>query len=114
VQNSAANVIVQSVILTYGPWVENAEGGLEVQAALTDTGGPAWIMRDGMYVEGTWKRAGLSDPTKFYDKSGKLIPMAPGRTWVELLPSGMLPTPTMVPVTTTTMGSKSKTSSTKK
>ncbi|MEI6454091.1 MAG: DUF3048 domain-containing protein [Actinomycetes bacterium] len=114
VQNSAANVIVQSVILTYGPWVENAEGGLEVQAALTDTGGPAWIMRDGKYVEGTWKRAGLSDPTKFYDKSDKLIPMAPGRTWVELLPSGMLPTPTMVPVTTTTMGSKSKTSSKKK
>ena len=108
VQNSAQNVIVQSVVLTYGPWVENAEGGLEVQAALTDTGGPAWVMRNGKYIEGTWKRGGLSEPTKFYDKAGKLIPMAPGRTWVELLPSGMLPTPTIAPATTTTTKPKAK------
>src|ERR1700677_1660872 len=34
VQNSAANVIVQYVQISYGPWLENSEGGLEVQADL--------------------------------------------------------------------------------
>ena len=34
IQNAATNVVVQFVQLTYGPWVENSEGGLEVQANL--------------------------------------------------------------------------------
>ncbi len=34
VQNAAANVVVQYVQISYGPWLENSEGGLEVQADL--------------------------------------------------------------------------------
>ena len=103
-QNQAQNVIVQTVHVTYGPWTENTEGGLEVQAQLSGTSGPAQVFRNGLQIAGTWSRGSASSPTVFKDASGKVITMAPGRTWVELLPdsasSSIIPAP--VPVTTTT------------
>ena len=59
VQNAAANVVVQTVNVTYGPWLENEEGGLEVQAQLYDNSGPMELFRDGVGITGTWQRAGL-------------------------------------------------------
>ena len=95
VQNSAANVIVQVVQITYGPWLENDEGGLEVQANLyEDASGPAEIFRNGVEITGTWQRDALGQPTMFTSSEGTPIPLQPGRTWVELVP-------TTIPVTTT-------------
>ncbi len=87
VQNQATNVIVQTVNVTYGPWVENGLGALEVQAKLYNTSGPAAVFRDGKEYVGTWSRGAISSPTIYRTTSGQIIPMAPGRTWVELLPS---------------------------
>lgn len=87
VQNQATNVIVQTVNVTYGPWVENDLGALEVQAKLYNTSGPAAVFRNGKEYVGTWSRASLSSPTIYRTTSGQVIDMAPGRTWVELLPS---------------------------
>jgi len=87
-RNSAANVIVQVVQISYGPWLENDVGGLEVQANLYQgASGPAEIFRDGIEVSGTWQRGSLSQPTQFLSASGQPIPLKPGRTWVELVPS---------------------------
>jgi hypothetical protein len=88
VQNSAANVIVQFVHVTYGPWTENTEGGLEVQANLsTHASGDALVFRDGVEIQGQWARTTLGQPTRFTTTSGAAIAMAPGTTWVELVPS---------------------------
>ncbi len=47
-QNTAANVVVQFVQVTYGPWLENETGGLEVQANLYNSAsGTALIFRSG-------------------------------------------------------------------
>jgi len=87
-RNSAANVIVQVVQISYGPWLENDVGGLEVQANLYQgASGPAEIFRDGIEVSGTWQRNSLSQPTQFLSASGQPIALKPGRTWVELVPS---------------------------
>jgi hypothetical protein len=88
VQNSAANVVVEYVTIFYGPWYENSEGGLEVQADLypNDTG-YAEIFRNGVEIPGTWSRSTLGSPTRFLDKAGQVIPLGPGQTWVELVPS---------------------------
>ena len=102
VQNQASNVIAQTVNVTYGPWTENAQGGLEVQAVLSGTSGPAVVYRNGVQIPATWSRASNADPTIYKDSSGKTISMAPGRTWVELVPAGITITPQLVPVTTTT------------
>jgi len=87
VQNQASNVIVQTVNVTYGPWVENGLGSLEVQAKLYNTSGPVAIFRNGKEYVGTWSRASISSPTIYRSTTGQIIPMAPGRSWIELLPS---------------------------
>ncbi len=52
-QNAAADVIVQFVHITYGPWLENSEGGLEVQATLYQSAtGRAEIFRNGIAGHG--------------------------------------------------------------
>ncbi len=88
VQNSAANVIVQYVNVFYGPWAENTEGGLEVQANLaTRASGKAIVFRDGVEIQGQWSRSTLAQPTSFTTSSGQPIGMQPGTTWVELVPT---------------------------
>ena len=88
VQNMAANVIVQFVQITYGPWAENSEGGLEVQANLyNDASGPAEVFRGGVEVSGTWSRSSLGQATQFTSATGQNIALQPGPTWVELVPN---------------------------
>jgi hypothetical protein len=106
VQNQAANVVVQTVHLTYGPWVENAQGGLEVQAQLYGTSGPVQVYRNGTATVGTWSRSSISSPTVFTDTAGNAISLAPGRTWVELLPDTQTAIATPAPVSATTTTAK--------
>lgn len=87
VQESATNVIVQFVHVTYGPWVEDSNGALEVQANLyQDASGPAEVFRNGVEISGAWSRSSLAERTEF-TVDGAPITLAPGRTWVELVPS---------------------------
>jgi len=95
VQNSAANVIVQFVQITYGPWVENSTGGLEVQANLyTNASGPALVFRSGVEIPADWARSSLGQPTQFTTTAGQPIAMQPGQTWVELVPNTVTVTAT--------------------
>jgi hypothetical protein len=91
VQNKAANVVVQYVQVSYGPWLENSEGGLEVQADLyPDASGTAEIYRNGQSFAATWHRSTLASPTQFVNAVGQVIPLQPGPTWVELVPSNII------------------------
>ncbi len=92
-QIATTNIVVQTVRVTYGPWLENSEGGLEVQSQMTGSG-PVLVLRDGVALTGTWKRAALGDPTTLTASDGSTIALKPGQTWVEIVPS-------TVPVTTT-------------
>jgi hypothetical protein len=94
-QNTAANVVVQYVQITYGPWAENSMEGLEVQADLyPDASGTAVVYRDGVAVPATWHRSTLGSPTQFVDGAGNAIPMQPGQTWVEIVPNTIIATTT--------------------
>jgi hypothetical protein len=90
---AVSNIVVQAVHVTYGPWLENSEGGLEVQSQLVGFG-PLSVFRNGEEIGGTWQRASLSDPTKLVASDGSTIALQPGKTWVELVPS-------TIPVSTT-------------
>jgi hypothetical protein len=72
VQNQAQNVIVQ--------------GGLEVQAKIADNSGKAYVFRNGRMIVGRWTHGSLTSPTIFTNTAGKVIPLEPGRTWVEIFP----------------------------
>jgi hypothetical protein len=94
-QNTAANVVVQYVSISYGPWLENSEGGLEVQADLyPNASGKAVVFRSGVAIAATWQRSALGSPTRYLNSAGQVIPMQPGQTWVELVPNTIATTTT--------------------
>ncbi|MGZ8600549.1 MAG: DUF3048 domain-containing protein [Actinomycetota bacterium] len=80
---SAANVVVQVVEVVIGP-----RGGISPHVELTGSG-RAYVFRDGRMIVGRWERDSLRDVTRFVAKDGTEIPLAPGRTWVELFPSSI-------------------------
>ena len=93
VQNAAANVVVQYVQISYGPWAENSGGGLEVQADLyPNASGTAVVYRNGEAISATWHRSTLGSPTQFVNAFGVPIPLASGQTWVELVPNTIMAT----------------------
>ena len=86
-QISSANVVIQTVQVTYGPWLENSSpNSFEVNSQLTGSG-PVLVLRNGEEISGTWSRPSLSSPTTFTASNGTVIPLAPGPTWVEIVPA---------------------------
>ena len=47
--------------------------------------GPALIVRDGLLYHGAWNRKDRFGVLSFVDSSGKIFPLKPGSTWVELV-----------------------------
>jgi Protein of unknown function (DUF3048) N-terminal domain/Protein of unknown function (DUF3048) C-terminal domain len=82
---SAANVVIMHVVEYPTPYVEDSTGAHEDQLVLTGSG-PAWILRNGVELTGTWKRPSLSQPAIFEEADGTTITLTPGNTWEELVP----------------------------
>jgi hypothetical protein len=93
VQINAANIVVQFV-----PYVTSAMAtGEGAPPAPIPTGelvgsGTAWYLSNGRLVRGSWSRSALTARTVYNDASGSAIHLTPGRTWVELVPVGTVPT----------------------
>jgi len=111
-QTAATNLVIMSVPTATGPWVENSEGGHEVDVTATGTG-PLVVMEGGTAIVGTWSRASLTQPATLTSSGGKPITLLPGNTWDELVPDGIAVTTTPSAPTPTSAG-KSATSTTKR
>jgi hypothetical protein len=85
-QISAANVVIMHVVPYQSSFVEDVNGDHETLLVLTGSG-PLEVVRNGAAITGTWNRPNLSDLTKLLDSKGHLIPLAPGVTWIELVPT---------------------------
>ncbi len=97
-QSAANNVVIMTVQTSNGPWLENSEGGLEVQ--IPDTGsGPLVVLRNGAAVTGTWTRTSVSQPATLTAADGAPITLQPGNTWEELVPAGIAVTTAPGPAT---------------
>lgn len=84
-QVSATNVVIQVVEVTASHIFDSA-GNPSPDVELTGSG-RAYVLREGRVIAGRWERASLDDLTRFVTRDGTEIALAPGRTWVELLPS---------------------------
>ncbi len=113
-RTSSDNVVVMTVPTFIGPWVENSEGGHEVEVTATGSG-PLVVLRDGMAITGTWSRSSLTQPATLTASDGAPITLHPGNTWVELAPQGIPVTTTAAapPATTTTAPAHPTTQTTK-
>ena len=85
VQISAINVVILHVHEYPTPYVEDETGAHENQLVLTGSG-PAWILRNGVAIQGSWQRPALDRPATFTGPHGVKITLAPGNSWVELVP----------------------------
>ena len=84
-QVAAKNVVVQVVRIEASD-VTDVNGVPSPEVVATGSG-RAYIFRNGEMIKATWRRPDLGDVTKFLDSRGAEIPLTPGSTWVELLPT---------------------------
>jgi len=94
------NVVVLTVHAYFGPYVENSEGGHEVEFDPL-SGGVARVLRNGVMVTGQWQRSALNAPLQLVTAAGVPIALQPGRTWVVLVPDSVPVTTTPAPAATT-------------
>ncbi|MFH5822003.1 DUF3048 domain-containing protein [Georgenia sp. AZ-5] len=81
---TAKNVVVLRVqVVDTG--TRDPGGNPVPETVLTGTG-EALVATGGHVVSGTWSKPGTSDPLTLTDGAGAEIELAPGNTWVELVP----------------------------
>jgi Protein of unknown function (DUF3048) N-terminal domain/Protein of unknown function (DUF3048) C-terminal domain len=86
---SSTNVVVMSVAVRPGTNVD-VLGHHTPDPVLTGTG-RVWVLRDAKVVAGTWRRDDAGSPVELLGADGKPVPLHPGRTWIELLPTPQQP-----------------------
>ena len=84
-QVAATNVVVQVVKIRLSNIIDAA--GNRSPEVISIGSGKAYILRGGRMSAGTWERPTVGDVTKFLNRNGEEIPLLPGNTWVELVPS---------------------------
>jgi hypothetical protein len=87
---STTNVVIMSVkIVGTGIFETN---GAQDPLPVTVGSGRCWVLRDGVRIDGTWRRSAVTHRLHLVDSQGHPILLAPGRTWVELMPADQTPT----------------------
>lgn len=80
----ASTVIVQKAPSWIASYTEDAGGAPTLDFDLVGEG-PATVFRDGMAFDGKWVRTSLGGWTRFYDETGQVIPLAPGKIWISVV-----------------------------
>ena len=83
---AASNVLIVHTEIWEVPEIVDAAGAHAHDMRLVGTGA-ATVFRDGLRQEGTWSRAGESDPFIFKNRAGERILLASGQTWVHVIPN---------------------------
>jgi len=81
-----ANVVVQFVNYRDTGLVDSS--GTSVPEAEVLGEGDAWILTGGKLVPARWSKPSAEEITRYVDYAGAEVRLAPGRTWVELVPPG--------------------------
>ena len=97
VDNTGAQLKATNVVVLFINYIVSGmatgEGGPPAaipEGIMTGTG-QAWFLSGGQVVKGTWTRSSLTTPATYTDSAGAPVLLAPGNTWVELVPTGTVP-----------------------
>ncbi|MEY4988656.1 MAG: hypothetical protein RI933_289 [Actinomycetota bacterium] len=82
-QLKATNVVVMQVKIDRS-YLDRRYGNIP-KTVMVDSGS-AWVFSAGKVIEGTWTKSAANAPIALADKAGAPILLAPGNTWVELMP----------------------------
>ena len=80
----AKNVIVMTTDIWETFVIEDSLGSHGLDYRMTG-GGPVSVFRDGLRVDGTWKRDGVLDQFTFWSASGTQLLLEPGQTWISFI-----------------------------
>ena len=83
-------IVAQNVIVFYADHkktdiVEDSLGSTAIDIVVAGSG-RAQVCRDGRVFEAIWKQNAPNALIQYYDQQGNLIPLCPGRTWIQLVP----------------------------
>jgi hypothetical protein len=79
------NVVVMFV--QFGPLSGSPPAKRRLEAQLIGSG-KAYVATNGQTVAGRWVKQSLTGPTTFVDTHGNPIPLTPGQTFVQVMPTG--------------------------
>lgn len=77
-QLKSTNVVILRVPITYGFGIPKTE---------LIGSGPAWVATGGFTLQVTWSKASQTDPIHLTDATGAAVKLAPGNTWIEMVPN---------------------------
>jgi hypothetical protein len=84
-QVAPENVVVMTVV--FGPLNDGHPNKRRLEAQNIGRG-PAWIASNGVTIRGTWRKASIDAPTRFYGSDGREIVLTAGQTFVQVVPPG--------------------------
>ncbi len=85
-QIGAENVILLYTEHKKTDIVEDTLGSTAIDIVLTGSG-RAQLCRDGVVQEVRWERPASGGLIQYYDAAGNLVPLKPGQTWIQLVPT---------------------------
>ncbi len=80
----AKNVIVMTTDIWQTSVIEDSLGSKGLDYRMTG-GGPVSVFRDGLRIDGTWKRDGVLDMFTFWDSANNEILLERGQTWIHFI-----------------------------
>jgi hypothetical protein len=86
---TARNVVIMSITVA-NTGLHDVLGHASPDDVVTGHG-KVWVLRDGHVLRGSWSRPTRADKLVLKGGRGKPLPLAPGNTWVELLPQPRTP-----------------------
>jgi hypothetical protein len=85
-QVSTTNIVVLIVQYHFGIHIESTGGSGDFESQTLGSG-PGYVLRNGRITKSTWSRRFVTEPWTFRASDGSLVALAPGRTWVEIVPN---------------------------
>jgi hypothetical protein len=84
-QLKAVNVVVMKVRIDTASFPDKRYGSVPKTVMIAT--GTAWVFNNGKLIKGTWSKAETTSPIQLIDELGQKIVLAPGNTWIELMPT---------------------------
>ncbi len=78
------NVVV--MLMRFGP-LNDGSNKHRLEADVIGSG-TAWIATNGRTIKGTWRKDGMTKPTRFYDAEGEPVTLTVGQTFVQVMQIG--------------------------
>jgi hypothetical protein len=77
---------VVAMVMHFGPLNDGHPEKKRLEAQFTGSGA-AWISTNGVTIRGTWRKASIGAPTRFFDRHGHAVTLSAGQTFVQVVES---------------------------